>query len=66
MAAGVFLAAVLTGGARAAEDAPARVILYTRDTLTVRVIGIGPSPSCFEATYTSPRINAPGRYVARE
>ena len=39
MAAGVFLAAVLTGGARAAEDAPARVILYTRDTLTVRVIG---------------------------
>ena len=39
MAAGVFLAAVLTGGARAAEDAPARVILYTRDTLTVRVTG---------------------------
>ena len=39
MAAGVFLAAVLTGGARAAEDAPARVILYTRDALTVRVIG---------------------------
>ena len=39
MAAGVFLAGMLTGGARAAEDAPARVILYTRDALTVRVTG---------------------------
>ena len=38
MAAGVFLAGMLTG-ARAAEDAPARVILYTRDALTVRVTG---------------------------
>ena len=40
MAGAVALAAVLTGGAPAAEDAAARVILYTRDTLTVRVTGV--------------------------
>jgi hypothetical protein len=40
MAAAVVLAAVLTGGAPAAEAAPVRVILYTRDTLTVRVTGV--------------------------
>ena len=39
MTAAVFLAGILTGGARAAEDAPARVIQYTRDTLTVHVTG---------------------------
>src|SRR5437870_3353381 len=36
MAVGIVLAAMLTGGARAGEDVPVRVILYTRDTLTVR------------------------------
>src|SRR5206468_8409023 len=43
MAVGIVLAATLTGGARAGEDAPARVILYTRDTLTVRVAGVSNS-----------------------
>jgi hypothetical protein len=41
-------------------------VLPTSDPLMVRMIGIGPSPSCFQATYSNPKINAPGRYFARE
>lgn len=40
MATMIVLAATLTGGARAAEDLPAHVILYTRDTLSVRVTAV--------------------------
>ncbi len=40
--------------------------LPTSDPLRMRVLGVGAAPSCFEMTYSNPKVNEQGRYIATE
>lgn len=44
----------------------AYLVLPTAQPIRMRILGVGPAPSCFEMTYTNPRVNKVGRYQARE